>query len=274
MALLPASLLGGHLGGHGGGHGRCRTRGEGGGGGTDSGSVFGVKRGRGGAGGYPLGAKKWRGIVIHTGATRAPDGERSGRARRSERTDEPRDGFARKERREAAEALARGVAVLAAARERARLARRKQTLEPERRREEIFPVAPETRRRRAPGGRVGARTAPLLHGSVHARGHGRARREGEGDGRHLRCSAGVLQRNEDAMAWPSAFTRRSAASFRERRAAVNRPSRRSVGAFVLSETVDRWTGEISKARKSFFSRASGLIALSGLTALSASALSE
>lgn len=86
------------------------------------------------------------------------------------------------------------VAALAAARERARLARRKQTLEPERRREEIFPVAPETRRRRAPGGRVGARTAPLLHGSVHARGHGRARREGEGDGRHLRCSAGVLQR--------------------------------------------------------------------------------
>lgn len=50
--------------------------------------------------------------------------------------------------------------------------------------------APET----GAGGRVGARTAPLLHGSVHARGHGRARREGEGDGRHLRCSAGVLQR--------------------------------------------------------------------------------
>lgn len=55
--------------------------------------------------------------------------------------------------------------------------------------------------------------------------------------------------NEDAMAWPSAFTRRSAASSRERRAAVNRPSRRSVDASVSSETVDRRTAEISGGEK-------------------------
>ena len=175
----------GHLGGHGGGHGCCRTRG--GFGEDGSGSVFGVKRGRE-ARDNPSGRKR-RGTHSHCATRRtagvrdARDGRADGRAAGWVRTEETRGGggVGRGGRR-----ARRGA--------RTRASRRRQTLEPERRREEIFPVAPETRRRRAPGGRVGARTAPLLHGSVHARGHGRARREGEGDGRHLRCSAGVLQR--------------------------------------------------------------------------------